>query len=118
MTQIVPAPDLAQQEVRGDEVVPFDVTLAIADTSETLFTVPSGKRLRAVAAVNRSSGQAVAHMSMTAAAAAVTTDALLLRRDSLSVDRLDLPEGTYAFIGATGDSPRVVGVAVVGPEMV
>ncbi|KKK91019.1 hypothetical protein LCGC14_2717180, partial [marine sediment metagenome] len=93
MTQIVPSPQLSQQETRGDEVIPFDVTLAVADTSETLFTVPGGKRLRSVAAVNRSTGQEDAHLSMAAAAAATTADTLVERRDSLSFDRLDLPSG-------------------------
>jgi hypothetical protein len=118
MTQILPAPELAQQETRGDEVIPFDVTLALADTSETLFTVPGGKRLRSIAVVNRSSGQAVAHVALAAATPATTSDMLLGRRDSAGIEQLDLPEGTYAFIGGAGDTPRVTGVAVVGPALV
>jgi hypothetical protein len=117
MTQIIPAPELSQQEVRGDEVIPFDVTLAVADASETLFTVPAGKRLRSIAAVNRSSGQDEAHIALAAATPATTGDLLLARRDTASAEQLDLPEGTYAFIGGAGDTPRVTGMAVVGPPL-
>ncbi len=97
----------------ADEEVPFDVTLAAADVSETLFTVPAGKRLRSVTAANEGIGSA--HVSLTAGSPATTASLELGKRDSFSENDLDMPEGAYAFIGATGQTPRVRGVAMVGP---
>ena len=97
----------------ADQEVPFDVTLAIADASETLFTVPTGKKLRSISAANGGGG--TAHVSLTAGAPATTANLELGKRDSFAENDLDMPEGTYAFIGATGQTPRVRGVAMVGP---
>ena len=97
----------------ADEEVPFDVTLAVADTAETLFTVPAGKKLRSVTAANEGTGSA--HISLTAGAPATTANLELGKRDSFSENDLDMPEGTYSFIGATGQTPRVRGLAMVGP---
>lgn len=97
----------------ADEEVPFDVTLAVADTSETLFTVPAGKKLRSVTAASEGGGSA--HVSLTANTPATVANLELGKRDSFSENDLDMPEGTYAFIGASGQTPRVRGVAMVGP---
>ena len=108
------AQQITADQRAAEEAVPFDATLAVADISEVLFTVPAGKRLRAFSLANRSAGKVSAHVSMTAGAAATTGDAELERKDSWAEGDLDLPEGTYAFIGGAGDQPRVAGVAWVG----
>ncbi len=96
----------------ADAAVPFDVTLAVAATSETLFTVPVGKTLRSVAFYNHGEGDAF--VSLTAGAAATAADTMVERRESVGLEMLDLAEGTYAFIGEAGKTPRVRGVAMVG----
>ncbi len=118
MTVIFPGAEFTQQEVRGDEVVVFDATLAVADTSEVLFTVPVGKRLRSVAFTFRSTGNIAAFVSLTEGASATLADILVDRTNpSAAVDGLDLPEGDYEFIGGVGQQPRVRGFAVVGPAL-
>jgi hypothetical protein len=97
----------------ADEAIPFDVTLAVADTSEVLFTVPGGKFLRSLSVANEGNG--AAHVSLTATVAATTADIELGKRDSFSENDLDMAEGTYEFIGAVGETPRVRGLAMVGP---
>lgn len=97
----------------ADEIIPIDVTLAVADTSEVLFTVPAGKRLRSLSVANM--GQGSCFLSTVAGVTATTTDFELEKRDAFSENNLDLAEGTYAFIGSSGATPRVRGVAAVGP---
>jgi hypothetical protein len=97
----------------GDQAVNFDVTLAVADTSEILFTVPVGKKLRSFSVANRSGSKISAHISMVAGAAATTGDAEIERKDSWAEGPLELAEGDYEFIGSAGDQPRVTGVAWV-----
>lgn len=97
----------------ADEVIPFDVTLGVADTSENLFTVPGGKRLRSLSLANMGNGSA--HVSFSAGTPATVGDFELEKRDAASEAGLDLAEGTYAFIGSAGATPRVRGVATVGP---
>lgn len=112
------APVLLQTETRGTTAVPFDVTLAAANTSEPLFTVPAGQRLRALTVANRSNGNNDAHVNLDGGGTAATTaDTLLERRDSLDLDNLDFPEGDYEFIGGVGDTPRLTGVAIYGPPV-
>jgi hypothetical protein len=97
----------------ADEIIPFDVTLAAADTSETLFTVPTGKRLRSFSVANMGNGSTF--LRFTPGTPATTGDFELEKRDTESENNLDLAEGTYAFIGSAGATPRVRGVATVGP---
>ena len=97
----------------ADEVIPFDVTLAVADASETLFTVPAGKRLRSLSVANMGNGSTF--LGVAAGVPATTTDLELEKRDAIAEQNLDLAEGTYAFIGSSGATPRVRGVATVGP---
>ncbi len=107
------APDAAAGDALAETPIPFNVTLAVADTSELLFTVPTGKRLRAFSLANRSLSKVSAHVSMVAGTSATVTDMELARKDAWSEADLDLPEGDYEFIGSTGDQPRVSGVAWV-----
>jgi hypothetical protein len=97
---------------RGDEVIPFDVTLAIAATSETLFTVPAGKQLLSVSIANE--GNVTAYVSMDAGVAATSADTEVAKRETVSLDGLGLLPGTYAFIGDAGQTPTLRGFAVVG----
>jgi hypothetical protein len=97
----------------ADEMIPFDVTLSVADTSETLFTVPAGKRLRSLSAANMGNGSTF--LRLTPGTPATTGDFELEKRDAIAEQNLDLAEGTYAFIGSAGATPRVRGIAAVGP---
>ena len=111
MVLIISPQPLSEQV--ADEAIPVDVTLAVADTSETLFTVPVGKRLRSVDFANEGLGSSF--LSFTAGAPATTSDTELQKRDTLAENRLDLAEGDYGFIGEAGKQPRVRGVVWVGP---
>ena len=116
MTLILGAEATVTGPTGADEAIPVDVTLAVADTSEVLFTVPGGKRIRSFDLANVSAGNNTdAHLSLTATVAATTGDLVLRRREVLGQTGLDLAEGTYAFIGGAGDQPRVKGIVWVGP---
>lgn len=97
----------------ADEIISFDVTLAAVDTSEVLFTVPAGKRLRSLSVANMGNGSMF--LQTVAGVVATTADFELEKRDAISESNLDLAEGTYQFIGEAGATPRVRGVATVGP---
>lgn len=113
MTLILAGPSVATFPTGADEIISFDVTLAAPDTSEPLFIVPGGKRIRSLSLANMGNGSA--HVSFTAGAAATTADFELEKRDAASENGLDMAEGTYEFIGSAGATPRVRGVATVGP---
>lgn len=110
---LILAPSAAPTVPTADEIIPFDVTLAVADTSEILFTVPAGKRLRSLSVANMGNGSSF--LQTVAGAVATTADFELEKRDAFSESDLDLAEGTYQFIGSAGATPRVRGVATVGP---
>ena len=98
-----------------DEAIVIDATLTVADTSEVLFTIPAGHKLRSFSLVNVSNPNTDAHVSLAAGVAATTGDIRLGRRDSLNEDGLDLAEGTYAYIGGAGDTPTLRGIVWFGP---
>jgi hypothetical protein len=98
--------------VSADEVIPFEVTLAVAATSETLFTVPAGKSLTGLVVVNE--GTQKGYVSMTAGAAATNADLPVAKREVVNLDGTTLAEGTYAFIGDAGETPTLRGFALVG----
>lgn len=106
MPFIVPA----SAKSAADEVLPFDVTLAVANTSEALFTVPVGKKLRGVAITNVGPGKA--YFSFDAGAAATVADVGIEKNDSLGVEDLELAEGDYEFVSSA--LTRLRGFATVG----
>lgn len=113
---IIPSPAAAVVDLKPKmTAIPFDVTLAVDNVSEPLFTVPVGRRLRGFSIVNK--GPGIAHVSMVANAAATTNDTEMTKSDDAwSEDGLDLPEGDYDFInGGATNNPRLVGVAWHGP---
>lgn len=115
---IIPSPAPVTVNMEDNDkatAVPFDVTLAVDNVSETLFTIPAGRKLRGFSIVNK--GPGIAHVSMVANAAATTADTELTKDDDAwSEDHLDLPEGDYEFInGGATNNPRLVGVAWHGP---
>ena len=113
MTPIIPSTQVTVETPAADQAIPFDVTLAVANTSEVLFTVPVGKLLRGFSLVNRSAGNVSAHISMAAGAAATTSDTEIEKRGAWGEMHLALAEGDYEFIGSTGAQPSVQGVAWV-----
>lgn len=115
MSTILLPPEVTIPETGGDEVIDFDATLAVADTSEVLFTVPSGKVLREVVLVHRGGIFEDAYFNFVADDPATTSSTHLRFREVRNVDGLALPEGDYSFIGGPGDTPTVEGFAIVGP---
>lgn len=121
---IIPAPDSTVVNVTtggppADSAISFDVTLAAQTTSQVFLTVPVGKKLRSLSVVNRSSPSAQASICMVPDTAATLANSvpLIARLDALNLDNLDLPEGTYAFIGTVLNGstlPRIAGIATVG----
>lgn len=95
---------------RADDYVPIDITLAVADTSEPVLTVPSGKRVRALSLLNRSLETAFVSFSGTA----TTGDIELRRLRQLALDNVDF--AAISFIGDTGDTPRLTGYVLLGDE--
>ena len=116
MALILPAAAGTPAPTGADQIIPVDVTLAVADTAETLFTVPAGKKVRSFALANVSPGNNTdAHLSFTAGVPATTGDFRMERREAGDEQGLDLAEGTYSFIGGAGDTPQVRGWVTVGP---
>jgi hypothetical protein len=108
---IIPAATTTAVEDRDKtEVIPVDVTLAVANTAETLFTVPTGKVGRSFSLLNDSGAPSTAHVSFVAGGTATTANKGIARRERWDEEGLHLPEGTYSFIGGTGETPRVRGV--------
>jgi hypothetical protein len=115
MTLILAGEPAASGPTGAETAIPVDATLAVADTSEVLFTVPVGQRIRSFDLANVSGGNLTAHLSLSAGVAATTGDLPLERREVLGQTGLNLNEGTYEFIGGAGEQPRVKGVVWVGP---
>ena len=90
----------------ADTATPFDATLTVPATAETLVAVPSNKFGRVVSLVNEGPGD----VALAFDAVATITDLLLLEGDAY--DEHDLEIGTdISFINVTtGESPRVRGV--------
>lgn len=112
---IIPAPEVTVTLEDRDKVTPtpVDETLSVASTSQTLFTVPPGQKLRAFSLVNRGPGGV--HIRLASGAATTADTELEKKNDSWSEDDLDLPAGTYEFIGALANRPRVTGLIWTGP---
>lgn len=112
MSPIIPTPpDSTTPEDRDrTESLAVNKTLAVADTSEVLFTVPVGKVARAVdlsiPVLPLSGGHAYVNFN---GAAATVADSKVPRGGALSQDFLELAAGDYEFIGEVGKTPTVEG---------
>jgi len=90
--------------------IPFNKKLAVAGTSEMLFTVPAGQLL-VVLDVVCYGGQQEAHLSLVPDAAATGSSATIPNGGQYSKDDISLLEGDYEFIGEPGKRPSLRGVA-------
>lgn len=114
MAPIYPAS--ASAEDRDANPIPVSKKLAVAATSEVLFTIPVGQVGRRASLVNRP-GNGDAWIAMTAGVAAVADAAGMLRLragDAWAEEGMELAEGTYAFIGNAGQRPEVYGAMFSG----
>jgi hypothetical protein len=94
----------------GDEAVPFNLTLAVADTSEPVAAVPVGKVIRAVTINNLETSASV---FVNLGAAATLTSLEVAARKQLSQD--GLAATSVEFIGEAGEQPSISGYLLVGP---
>lgn len=106
-------------EDRDSNPIPVSKKLAVAGTSEVLFTIPVGEVGRKFSFVNMT-GLGDAWIAMTPSTPAVAGAAGMLRLrpgDSQGEDGMELAEGAYEFIGDAGKRPEVYGAVFSGePE--
>lgn len=106
MAQIIGSSD----PIVTDEMTPFDVTLAVADTAEDLVAAPGGKTGRELTLHNAGPGDAYIAFD----APATTSDLLIPARHSWATT-IPTSIGTkVSFIGAAGKTPRVFGALFSG----
>lgn len=109
---IIPTPPspTASEDRDSTTALPVSKTLALAGTSEILFTVPAGKVARSfdfsVPFLPLSGGDAYVNFNGGTAAA---TDSRVPRGGGLSQSHLQLPAGDYEFIGDAGKTPHIDG---------
>ena len=93
------------QREYADEAVPFDETLAVADTAQDAITPPTGKTGRRISIVNEGPGKAFIAFDGTA----TTADLPIEKRGSY--DEVDITVTTnISFVGEAGKTPRVYGI--------
>ena len=104
-------------EDRDATLVSVNKKLAVANTSEILFTIPTGFVGRFVSLTTVKDDKQ-AYIKVTPGGPATLTDFRLDEESAWGDTGLQLAEGDYHFIGDTGKRPRVTGVVGISPTPV
>ena len=92
--------------------LPFDATLAVANTAQDFVTIPAGFKGKKISMVNE--GPGTAFLKNDATATATATNIKVLPKDAYAEEGIAVTT-RWSFIGETGKLPRIRGVVWAAP---